>query len=317
MFHTTHAGWATACLALLPQAPAQAPSKPADASQTSAVSEIVRRLEQREARLKSLKLELRTEGSYPNGVSFRTQGTLRVSGGTHFHIRVASHFGAASDIRSEVEKVVTPKGVWTRQKGPVEEAYTTMTAELAERLRRARRELAARRPSRPEEHLPGGLADDGKAALGSQLLAGLNRQFDLAPVDPPKKLGKVACRVLAGARRRAGGEKKDAGAVDPTAVQRVEVWLRAADEVPVQVVQFASDGRVLLKLTIENLEIDPVLDPSSFKLVPPAGVTFQDVRTHRPSWAQIQRLLDDHAAMLAEQAAKDKGREPEKDSKKR
>ena len=80
---------------------------------------------------------------------------------------------------------------------------------------------------------------------------------------------------------------------------RVEIFLRESDNIPVRIVHWGEQGtNPLLEISITNVEINPTdLDEASFVLDVEEGRKVIPVMDHRPSMAQIQRLLSEYAAL--------------------
>ena len=278
--------------------------------QNPAITKVIENLRSREKALKSVTLEMSTIGSYPSGLTFRTDGTLRVLGTTHFHIDVTTRFVAA-EVSSRLEKVIRPDGVWTFQEGPMEKKYTHMDKELMERLKLAERALAADKDTAMRN--PGPMAGKGDAPLGSAMLAALDLQFELEIQKESRKFAGVECKVISGQWRGFKGLAKSQ--IDdkdfPRAVQRVEVFLRATDGIPIRMVQYnkskvlyVKDDKgedvpqhveaVAFELNIKNLKLDPKIEAASFQLKAPEGTKFIPVMDHRSSRAQINRILEEY-----------------------
>ena len=303
MFHTTIWILILGLPGILGAASLEAQDKPVKASQASGINKVISDLQKREKSLGSVELDMVTLGSYPGGLKFSTRGRLRVLGTTHFHIRVVSTFlGNGKDqLTSEVEKVITPDGVWTRQQGPIEVVYTKMSAALVKRLELAQKALAAadKANSGNQVAVPGLLSEGGRSPLGSAMLVSFDQQFDLRLQKAPRSVGGTECRVFSGPWRvpTRGGDNKDGGAAaEPLGPASAEIVVRP-DGVPIALRQFDRDRAITLELRIDTLTLNPALKKGGFVLPLPAGKVFQDVMDHRPSRAQIQRLLDEYEAL--------------------
>ena len=295
MIHTANWTLLTPALILGSGASAGAQSGSAKSKQVSEVQRLISSLEKREKALKSLRLKMTTSGSYPGDLRFSTSGTLRVLGTTHFHLEVRSSFDRVAKAICEVEKVITPDGVWTRQTGPVEDIYTVMSRDLMERLKDAQKAIAADRKENPMG-LPGPLSNEGRAPLGSAMLKALDHQFELAVEKGTKMFDGVECRVISGKWRGFPDTEEipnRPSESEPRGVQRVEIYLRTSDDVPIRMVQYSRVGKAL-EVTISKIEIDPKLEARQFVLEKPKGRKFMPVMKHAPSKAQIKRLLDEY-----------------------
>ena len=94
---------------------AQRGEEAAPETQTPTVKELVAQMKVREKGVTSAYLETVSRGPLPGGTQFEIAGSVRVLDGTHFHIVNRATF---EDVTSESEHVVTPDGVWLREKGP-------------------------------------------------------------------------------------------------------------------------------------------------------------------------------------------------------
>ena len=295
MIHTAVRALSTSIVSLGILAVVQAQDESTQATQDTDIDRLISSIQRVEEGLQGLRLNMSTTGSYPGGVTFSTRGTLRVLGTTHYHLRVEASFGGPGgpdEIRSLTEQVGTSEGLWTRQMGPVEDVYTTMDKDLMERLKIARRELAKEKESVVAVLSP---LEDSAHPLGSAVLGALNQQFSLT-VKPGtvRVLDAVECRVIEGDRRGVA-----AGADQTPDVARVEIFLRESDNIPVRIVHWGEQGtNPLLEISITNVEINPTdLDEASFVLDVEEGRKVIPVMDHRPSMAQIQRLLSEYAAL--------------------
>ena len=271
----------------------------ARSAQQAEIDRLIASIEERETTLKGLRLTMSTSGSYPGGVTFHTRGTLRVLGTTHYHLRLEASFGGPGgpdEIRSLTEQVGTPEGLWSHQRGPVEDVYTVMDRDLMERLQTARRELAKEKGSGAAVLRP---LDDTAHPLGSAALTALSQQFHLT-VKPGtvRAADGTQCRAIEGDWRGVATDVEQ-----PPEVARVEVLLRESDDIPVRIVHWGKPegedtGVPLLEIVLTDIEIDPSdLDEASFVLDVEEGRKTIPVMDHRPSKAQIQRLLDEFAAL--------------------
>lgn len=305
MFHTTIRTPILGLLGIVLGSLAGAQDKPPKSTQSLEINKVIVDLQKLEKSLKGVELEMETLGSYPGGLKFRTRGRLRVLGRTHFHILVVSTFlGNDEDqLSSEVEKVITPDGVWTRQQGPIEVVYTKMSATLVKRLELAQKALSAadKANSGSAVAVPGLLSGGGRSPLGSAMLVAFAQQFDLRLQEARRSVDGSECRVFSGRWRvpTGDGDNKDGGAAAP--VERVgpasaEIVVRP-DGVPIALRQFDRDHGTTLELRVGKLTLNPAFEESGFVLPVPEGRVFQDVMDHRPSRAQIQRLLDEYEAL--------------------
>lgn len=130
-----------------------------------------------------------------------------------------------------------------------------------------------------------GMADSRAAApLGSAMLAGLQRHFDLAVTDRRERGGEAG-RWLAGARR-AGIEDQD---TELPQADRVELFVRDRDHALLEVAQLQGD-KPLQRIVVQRLEVDVDVPAATFE-VDGRGQRLRDVQQHLPMWDQIQQVL--------------------------
>ena len=74
---------------------------------------------------------------------------------------------------------------------------------------------------------------------------------------------------------------------------------------------------MLMKIVTTVLELNQPMKKESFRIDPPAGVAFKDVREHLPAWTQIQQMLKEADAKREEMKEKEREeKEKEKGDKK-
>jgi len=281
------------CLLLTVGAMAQEPGRPAaDESQGSAIKGIVDRLKALEASSSSVTLRMSTEGVYPGGMSFRTQGSIRVLEGTHFHVRNEFQFGEG--LTGASETVRTPEGVWILDRDPAfGEVYLVIpgdrNSELAGGTDAPGRPAllvqldAASRLLGVDREVPGAFGNTARSPLGSALLEELDRAFSLEVGGAVQRNGEAGVRVE-GALRQGG----DAPAVPPLA-DRVELFVRDRDGALLEMTQYQG-SQVLAKVSIDELVIGAEQARDSYRL-DAKGRKPRDVREHPPAWAEIRRVL--------------------------
>lgn len=282
-----------AALAAQPPAPA---GKPSRSAQVTTVEDLVKEMRRRERGVRSARLEIVTEGTYPGGVTFRIEGSVRVLGKTHppshTHVRMVTRLGEG--VTTEFETVRTPKGVFTREKDPAgEEIYTRMSPDLMRRL-----DEATRRLQQGGVQAPGAPGNEIADPLGSRMLESLAQRFDLR-VSRVVRDGVDYFVVAGPAREGAGDDLPD----DLPAPDRVELMVRARDYVVERMVQFRS-GKEILQVRVRALELDVPMSEDSFRIEVPKGVEVLDVMDHPPAAEHIRQLLEE-----AEKAGKSKARE--------
>jgi hypothetical protein len=239
------------------------------------VPDLIALMQSREQDVESARLEMVTKGIYPGDVSFDVRGTVRVLGKTHFHISTRATF--EGDLEVEREDVRTPEGVWIRENDQaIGEVYLTMTVERLAEIEAARKTLAG------DKAVLDNPVDD---PLGSAMLASLAEQFELQLER--RAVDGVDCYVVAGPTRAPGA----AGEGGMPAPDRVEILVRESDLAVMKMTQLQGE-REVMAVEITALELNPELDPASFRIDLPEGAEFIDVMDHPPAAAQIRMLLE-------------------------
>ena len=271
---------------------AQSESQPSTQGHALELQELIAKMKAAEKDVDSAVLEMVTRGTYPGGVGFEIRGSVRVLGGTHFHIRNRATF--EDDLTSEQEEVRTPEGAWMREKDPAfGEVYLSMKPELLAELKRAKETLAGAGDEAP-------LADNpAEDPLGSAMLESLDRHFALEVQK--RVIGGHDVLVVQGPVREAPPEPGESDFPQP---DRVELLVRTPDLAVIQMTQFR-DGKELMQVEITRLELNVPIDKGSFRIELPEGQRFLDVMEHPPAAAQIRDLLD-KAKARREQTEDDK-----------
>ncbi len=271
-------------------------------TQTPTVRELLDRVRAREKAVRSVEIEFSIQDRFPDNRRFESRGCLRVLQGTHFYTSVEVSFD--DEVRSEMQTVVTPDGVWTRRKDPIEEVYLFTNPKLRKEMELKTRRLGETAP------LPGPMSAPSAGVLGGAMLLALSRQFDLK-VTGRKKVDDVQCLVLTGDRRslQPGDTNRRRSPLEQPVPEKAEVILREADAIPIRMTQFGSDGKPMVSFQIHKLAVDTKLDPSTFKIDKPKGATFLAIEKHPPSWSQILRVREAFAELEEkEKAEADKDR---------
>ncbi|MHC5062962.1 MAG: hypothetical protein ACYTG5_03185 [Planctomycetota bacterium] len=248
-----------------------------------ALEDLITAMKAKEMAIKTASLEMETKGSFPGGIEFSTQGRIRVLGETHFHILVRSDFGP--EMQVETETLLTPEGLYTREKDPVQgEIFTHMEMELLEELR------AASQASGKESNLPGVSAGPSQGPLGSRVLEDLSAQFDLQ-VAGPVKVRDETCWVVAGPLR-SDAEKDN---FEGMSADRMDILVRQNDYALIRMTQL-KEGKPISDVRITRLEIDVPIAAESFKLEVQPTQNPIDVMDHPPMREQILRVFADAEA---------------------
>ncbi len=245
---------------------------------------LIEAMQAKEKSIESASLEMTTKGSFPGGITITTKGKIRVLGKTHMHVVVHTKFGP--EMYSETETLVTPAGVYTREKDPVQgEVFTHMDPELLDELRAASLVLGK------DLELPGLATGPADGPLGSRVLEDLSAQFDLA-VSGPVIVADESCWVVAGpARAGSAADQADALPAD-----RMDLLVRRQDLAILRMTQLQA-GRPISDVRITRIELNLPMTPESFKLEIEAKQKPIDVMDHPPMRDQIQRIFDEAKAL--------------------
>ncbi len=275
-----------------PVAPPAEPRKP------DPIEGLVAQMRTAEAAARSIRMQLRTEGLLPTGLSFKTSGSVRVLRGTQpgragaaMHTKVTYEFG--DGLQGLVESSQTPNGIEIFEDNPAfGEVYVHVPQTVVEDLEWAGEVLQRSDLS--------GMADSrAQAPLGSGMVEDLRRQFDLQAQEGSR--GKDAGVWLRGGRRAKVAD------LDPELplADRVELFVRDRDRALLEVVHRQGDT-VVQHIVVESLEVDVALEPKDLR-VDGRGQRLREVETHLPLWEQIQDVLQ-----KAEAKGGDEARRPSK-----
>lgn len=298
MNRTAHAVLVCLCtgsLALL----AQEPGKPAAAqSQGQELDQLVAAMQQAEAGLKTASLAMTTTGTYPGDLQFTTKGTLRVLLGAQPCLHTVMEFEFTSGMRGRLETVRTPEGAWMLEESPTYgQVFLSMDRATLEDI-----EWAAA-VTKQGAMVPGGEASQARTPLGSQLLTGLRRSYDLKLLAKKDRDGQAGIWI--------GGDKRQG--LDPgleselLLADHVEVFVRTPDQAVTAVFYLQADGKVVQRILVDKLVVDEPMTAASFKLEV-AGKKPKDVREHLPAWAPLDKLLGE-AESKCKAEAEAKGRQ--------
>ena len=262
----------------------EAEPKPVQASEVRSLEDLLAFVKAREGKAQAVVMQIQSVGKFPDGSEFRTDGTLRVLGRTHFHARMVARLGA--DVEAETETVRTPEGLWMRERDPVQrEIFLAMDRATMERVDSATEALGA------SASLGGFCTREAESPLGRLVLEDLSQQFDLT-VSEPRDVGGVRCWTVGGGIK--GGLDPDEESFGLGADQ-VDVVVRVSDGALVKMTQFRA-GEPLLEVTISKLEVLETLDPASFTLPLPERSQWGNVLEHPPARAQLDQLFEEARA---------------------
>ncbi|HLU38530.1 MAG TPA: hypothetical protein VK081_04045 [Planctomycetota bacterium] len=243
------------------------------------VPEIIAKLQARERAAKTVMLTMRSRTTVPDGPTFETEGTLRVLGTTHFHVKMRMR--ADEGIEGQHEVVTTPEGSWTREVNPMQgEVITRMSKETMAALKEAEDLLG-------EDGPPGAVPGQSEAPLGSAMLASLAKHFDLAVQ------GKIVRNGLDHWLLRGDVRPGVQGEVEGPVPDRVEVLVQVLKGEPFAVARMTQfdDGAEVMTVEINDVQLDLPLAESSFQM-DTKGRRVIDVMDHPEAAAQIREVLD-------------------------
>lgn len=259
----------------------EAPPTPIEPSEVSTLGELVDYVRQGEKAVDSVAMEIESTGRFPDGSEFRTTGSLRVLGTTHFHSKMRARLGG--EMEAETETVRTPEGIWMRERDPAQgEIFLRMDRPTMERVDSAAKFLGDDPQGR------GFGQRESQSPLGSAVLEDLQRQFDLA-LREPRTVDGQRVWVVSGPLKDGLSAEDEAFGVG---ADRVDLLVRVLDGAVIQMTQLR-EGRPLLEVRIPRLEFDRPFDPSSFTLEVPDNAQVIDVMDHPPARQQILRMLEE------------------------
>lgn len=290
----TRAGYLPASLWLLASAlAAQTPSGESPGTpQDPVIKELVEKMRAAERGVTRIRMQLATEGRMPGDLEFRTKGRLRVlrtEQGAASAVHSDLEFTFADGVSGRMQSVWKPDGVQILEDNPLfGESFLQIDAEVLRDLEWAGEVLR-------RSDLPGAPDQRAVSPLGSSMVADLAQRYELAKLSHKWKDGSEG-HWYGGDRRTGPGEAEDP---DLPLADRVELFVR--DDLALQEVVFLQMGKVVQRITVEELVLGEPMAPESFR-IDAKGMRPQDVRQHTATWEQIQHVL--------ESAARTSGQEP-------
>jgi hypothetical protein len=260
------------------QEPAVAPGEPA---QPDPVTELVVAIEAAEAALSSVAMTLSTQQRMPGGFDVTTRGQLHVLRGTQpgssrLHSRLDYAF--SDGLHGQMETAQTPDGIVLFEEDPAFGAVLLrFSLAIVIDLEWAGEVLV-------RDDLPGMRDSRAGSPLGSGMIRGLLRSFDLAVDDRSERDGEAGT-WLVGARK-AGLDEQDP---DLPVADRVELFVRGRDKALLAVRWFVGDD-VVQSIVVAKIEVDGALPESTF-VVGDRGLRPRDVELYPPMWEQIEQIL--------------------------
>lgn len=268
-------------------APAQETSQdPGNKTQGASLQSLVEKMKAAEQAARSVYLEMRTTGSFPGGLGFRTEGSIRVLKTEHLRVHTRMEFHSDDGIEGREESVRTEEGVWTVKDDPVfGEVYLHMDQALMRDLEWAGEVLG-------QTGSVQGTMDAGAGSpLGSALVEDLARQYDLQVREGPEiRDGQEGFWLGGNLRADIAPESEP----DMPLPDRVELFIRKQDAAVLEMVHF-KDGKPILEIEITRLELNRPMEEASFRL-DVGDRQPQDIREYPPDWAQIERTLEEAEA---------------------
>lgn len=254
------------------------PKLPLEITALRGTDDLIAALRALEKDFRQVSMRIQTTGVLPDGAKFRTEGSQRVLGTTHFHVTTRWDFGEG--LEGETETVRTPSGVWMRERDPAQgTVFTRMDRALMERVDSANRALGGGMAAGPG-------SETAESPLGSRMIADLRAGFELTLRGPQEYEGSAVI-VVAGPRRAGVEDEMLAPEAD-----FVEMFVRSRDGAVVRMAQLRQ-GVPLSEIRIVEFDQSRELTADSFTLVPPKDVSFRDVMDHPPAREQILRLFQD------------------------
>ncbi|MFO1052702.1 MAG: hypothetical protein U1F36_10855 [Planctomycetota bacterium] len=275
---------ALVCAQDAPKGEPVAPRKavlPLDPQKIKSADDLIAALRAAEGQVDQVTMRIETTGTTPDGRKFRTEGSMRVLGKTHFQVR--THWSFGDELEGVTETVRTPEGVWMHEDDPAQgPVYTHMGKDLMERVDAASRVVG-------DGPLGGPGEDEAAGPLGSRMLADLGAEFALR-VEGPRKIDGMEVMVVSGARKP--GAQDDLLAPD---ADNVDVLVRVEDGAVMRMTQL-KDGQPITEVRVLEMDRKSKLAPESFVLAVPAEVSFLDVMAHPPAREQLTKLFADAKA---------------------
>ncbi|MCK5942830.1 MAG: hypothetical protein KAI24_12715 [Planctomycetes bacterium] len=272
-------------MSLIGIAAAQQPAAASvDKTQDAPVAALVASMVKAEQALKSLRMRLRTSGRLPGGLDVSTTGELRVlrgtqpGGVTRRFTRLEYAFG--DGLRGRLESAETAEGILLFEEDPAFGAvFVRIEPAIVADLEWAGTLL-------DRDDLPGMGDARARAPLGSGLLAGLRRTFDLKVDAQRGEHGGHQGTWIVGARKPGLDDQNP----DLPLADRVEVFVRAADRA-LLLARYLVGDEVLQQIEVDELEIDGELPEDAF-VVDGHGVRIRNVQDYAPMWEQIEKAVE-------------------------
>lgn len=277
-------------LAAMAPAWAQEASKPATPpAQSDAIGKIVASMQAAEKNLQSARIQLATTGRFEEGIEFKTRGVLHVLRGAQpaMHTLVEISFGDGITAVMESAQTVVD-GITIYEDHPaIGEIHLHIKPSIVADLEWAGTVL-------DEGKLPGMADRRATAPLGSAMVVDLRRHFDLQPDARTERSGEAG-QWLAG-KRRSGLEDADP---ELQLADRVELFVRQRDQALVEVKHLQGD-KVVQHIVVEKLECGLEIPAARFA-VDGRGQKQREVELYPPMWDQIEKVLLQAEAQLAEE----------------
>ena len=274
----------------LAQKPTTAAANPAPAPpKADPIDELVAAMQAAEGRLKSIAIRMSTSGVLPGGLSVATRGALHVLRGAQASIHAEIEATFDDGIRGTSESVQTADGIlWYESNPAFGEVFVQLDKSIVADLEWAGEVLQ-------REDLPGMADRRAMAPLGSTMVSGLKRQFELAVGERKERNGEAGT-WLAG-KRKPGVDVKDP---ELPIADAVELFVRDKDHALLEVRQLQGE-QPIQTLVVEQLDVDVELPAKTFE-ISGHGQTLRSVEQYQPLWDLIKQALARAEAKTAKEA---------------
>lgn len=279
---------------------AQAPVEPpAPKPQADPIEDLVALMRAGEQQLKTVAIEMASEGQLVGGPKVSVRGSLRVVRGEQAAVHTRFEYRTDDGLRGRSESAQTAAGIVLFEDSPAAgDLYVQIDPKLVADLAWAGEVLQ-------RDDLPGMAAADAtggrraSAPLGSAVVAASRRHFVLAIDATRRDRQKEPGTWLVGPRRP-GLDVQDP---DLPVADRVEMFVRTKDHALLEMKQFVGDV-VVQQLVVDKLEVDVAL-PEQLFVVDGGNQRLRPVRTVQPLAEQIEQACVE-AELKSEQLTKAK-----------
>lgn len=266
------------------QSPPPAAATPAKPDR---IDELIAAMQAAEGRLKSVAIRMSTTGVLPGGLSVTTRGVLHVLRGTQaaLHAKVEASFD--DGIRGTSESAQTAAGiVWYESSPAFGEVFVQIDKKVVDDLEWAGEVLQ-------RDDLPGMTDARAQAPLGSTMVIGLRRHFQLAVGERTERGGEAGTWLTG--KRKPGLDVKDP---ELPVADSVELFVRDKDRALLEVSHVQGD-KTIQHLVVDQLDVDVELPANTFE-VDGHGQTLRSVEQYPPMWDLIKQAFQRAEAKAGE-----------------